>query len=113
MTSAEIRGTTIGENSSQAIAFFLRELAAQVAELNEHKAARVERARKQPKQMSSAMRRNGKRFYNHFWQTNVTEEMLGLFTPNEGEKWPSELEVNESSLGTCGTNKDTKITRTQ
>lgn len=118
MTPDEIRGMPIGPASDYLgdIAKLLREIAAQLAEANQRK-TKAEPAthsrRKQPREMTSMMRRNGKRFYNHSWMTNVPEDTMNLFTPHEGQKWPSELEVNESSVGTCGTLKDVKITRTQ
>lgn len=104
------------------IAFMLREIAAQLAEMNERHARKAKAEsefaeqrsrRKQPKEMSSVARRDGKLFYHHGWSMTATEDMLNVFTPNEGQKWPSELEKGEHSIGTCGVHKDVKITRTK
>lgn len=117
MKPEEIRSYEIGPESSyfaDAI-YFLRELTAQVAELNERLAAKQERAAtgKRPKQIKSAMRMNGKKFYVDCWTMTAGEDMLSGFIPNEGQKPISELERTEFTIGTLGQNKDCKISRTQ
>ena len=98
-----------------ACAFFLQEVAAQLAEIKELLAAKQERAAtgKRPKQIKSAMRMNGKKFYVHCWTMTAGEDMLSGFVPNEGQKPISELERTEFTVGTLGSNKDCKISRTQ
>ncbi len=117
MNPEEIRSYEIGPESSYFAdaLYFLRELVAQVAELNERLAAKQERAvtGKRPKQIKSAMRMNGKKFYVHPWTTTAGEDMLSAFIPNDGQKPVSELERTEFTIGTLGSNKDCKITRTQ
>lgn len=96
------------------VVFFLRELTAQVAELNERLAAKQQSSGgKRPKQIKSAMRMNGKKFYVHCWTMTAGEDMLSGFVPNEGQKPISELERTEFTVGTLGQNKDCKISRTQ
>ncbi len=117
MDAEEIRKMSTGSvNGDPQVSMnaILRELTAQVAEMNERGRARAHAKHpKQPKQMASAARPNGKKFYNHMWSMSVGEDMLNHFTPDQGQKWPGELELQESSTGTCGTAKDVKITRTQ
>ncbi len=115
MNAEEIRGLAYNSGTPHEIyCRLLKELVAQVAEMNERGRVRAHAKQpKQPKQMASAARPNGKKFYNHMWSMSVGEDMLNHFTPDQGQKWPAELEINESSTGICGTAKDVKITRTQ
>ena len=114
MKADEIRDSASTPDIASVV-FFLRELTAQVAELNERLAAKQERAAtgKRPKQIKSAMRMNGKKFYVDCWTMTAGEDMLSGFVPNEGQKPISELERTEFTIGTLGQNKDCKISRTQ
>lgn len=114
MTSEEIRHKPHSGTLNDLVSF-VRELTAQVAEMNERSAKRHESGPrvKRPKTMTSSMRPNGKKFYHSAWQITAGEDMLSMFTPHEGQKWPSELEVSESSTGSCGELKSCTITRKQ
>lgn len=95
--------------------FAIYEVAAQLAEIKELLAAKQERAAtgKRPKEMKSNMRMNGKQFYVHCWTMTAGEDMLSGFVPNEGQKPISELERTEFTIGTLGSNKGCRISRTQ
>jgi len=124
MKPDEIRTTPIeatcdvatDQNAPQinACAFFLRELCAQVAELNEHLRAKATKGTAQTVSTTRSMNRRtskGKMFRVEHWQLTVDGDTLREFTPNEGQKALDDLEINESSIGKLGTVEDAKITR--
>lgn len=97
-----------------ACAFFLQEIAAQLAEIKELLAAKQQSLRgKKPKEMKSNMRRTGKEFYVDCWTMRTTEDMLSGFVPDARQKPISELERTEFTIGTLGSNKGCRISRTQ
>lgn len=117
---------TLGDNMGSAAAmyrdrmiasgtmFAIYEVAAQLAEIKELLAAKQQSLRgRKPKEMKSNMRRTGKEFYVNCWAMRTTEDMLSGFVPDEGQKPIGELERTEFTIGTLGSNKDCKISRTQ
>lgn len=113
MDADEIRKLT--DNNSEKL--FLREIAAQLAEINQHLRSRQKKPSVVQKANSGrSMNRgtsHGKRFYVHHWQLQADPDMLRGFEPNEGQAALDDLEVNRSSIGALGTISDAKITRVQ
>ena len=121
MTPDEIRKTDLYaaepegvSRNAQDCAFFLRELCAQVAELNEHLRSKAAKGTAHTGSTARSMNRRtskGKMFRVEHWQLTVDGDTLREFTPNEGQKALDDLEINESSIGKLGTVEDAKITR--
>jgi hypothetical protein len=124
MNAKEIRATVIyikdsgTEPALEACAFFLREIAAQMAERNEHTRARTEKKqvlKEHKTSVRSAARRSSttKRFFVEHWMLEAEATMLPPFQPGPDQKPIEDLAVGEITHGTLGTFANATITRRQ
>ncbi|HEX5426570.1 MAG TPA: hypothetical protein VFW94_23685 [Candidatus Acidoferrales bacterium] len=124
MTADEIRSVELYAAALEGVtrnvqdcSFFLREIAAQLAEINQHLRSRQRKpvAAQKANAVRSMNRRtsHGKRFYVHHWQLQADPDMLREFEPDPGHAHPDDLEVNQFTMGTLGTISGAKITRVQ
>jgi hypothetical protein len=110
MNPDDIRQTSGG------VAFWLREIAAQLAEQNalarvSHKGVRD---RSTPVATCSVrLSSTTKRFYVDHWSTAVEANMMPSFVPDEAQPALDELIVSQSTMGLLGTHSGARIKRIQ
>jgi len=96
----------------------LREIAAQLAEANQHARKRAEKKqvlKEHKTSVRSAARRSSttKRFFVEHWMLEVEECSIPNFDPAPGQDGLNDLAVGQTTQGTLGTFADAKITRRQ
>lgn len=111
MNAEQIRDTSGG------VSFWLREIAAQLAEANQIARAIRPKGTKQAATTSipSSVRRSStsKRFYIERWKTAVEASMMPEFAPKDGFKDIDDLLVDEWSEGRLGNDHNGKVKRIQ
>jgi hypothetical protein len=96
----------------------LREIAAQLAEANQHARQRAEKKqvlKEHKTSVRSAARRSSttKRFFVEHWMLEAEDTMLPPFQPGPDQKPIEDLAVGETTQGLLGTFSDARITRRQ
>jgi len=120
MNSQEIRETKIGPQDEHLgdIAFFLRELTAQVAEMNERKRKQEDDKHTMRKVAGHKAERNvvrktsmTKYFRPNSWNIESTLEMLSGFIPDLGQPELESLKIGDKSIGFLGTKDGVEVVR--